>query len=229
MSDPDSPGASTGTVRLFPLPNLVLFPHSLQPLHIFEPRYRELMTDALASDREIAMALLRPGWEPHYEQSPAIHPVVCVGRIMQEERLPDGRWNLLLFGSRRGRVQEEIPSDRLYRLARVEWLADVPVKEPTRAAELHGRLSAALSSWVANQTASARQVRRLLESDLPLGVVCDVLSFAMPLEPAWKQELLEELRVEERVMRLLHFLGAIAPAGKDQPAGQRYPPDFSSN
>src|SRR5262245_52740264 len=92
-----------GTARLFPLPNLVLFPNVAQPLHIFEPRYRQLMADALADDRLITMALLRPGWEQDYHKSPPLYPVACVGRIAQEQRLPDGRFNLLLQGLCRAR------------------------------------------------------------------------------------------------------------------------------
>src|SRR3954468_6275909 len=76
--------------RLFPLPNLVLFPHVIQPLHVFEPRYRQLMQDALDSDRLMALALLKPGWEEDYHQRPPVHPVVCIGRIFKEERLEDG-------------------------------------------------------------------------------------------------------------------------------------------
>src|SRR5437588_601321 len=99
MSHGDSPlDDFTGTARLFPLPNLVLFPSVIQPLHIFEPRYRALMGDALADDRLMALALLRPGWEEDYHKAPTIYPVVCLGRIFQEERLADGRYNLLLHG-----------------------------------------------------------------------------------------------------------------------------------
>src|SRR4051812_12320348 len=97
---PDSffPDDFSGIVRLFPLPNLVLFPHVAQPLHIFEPRYCALMADALDDDRLIAMALLRPGWEDDYHKQPPIHDMVCLGRIQQEMRLEDGRYNFLLQG-----------------------------------------------------------------------------------------------------------------------------------
>src|SRR5204863_9636969 len=87
-----------GTARLFPLPNVVLFPHVVQPLHIFEPRYRQMTADALAGDQLIAPALLRPGWEGDYEGRPATYPVVCVGKIVSEQQLPDGRFNILLRG-----------------------------------------------------------------------------------------------------------------------------------
>src|SRR5436305_6346291 len=90
-----------GTARLFPLPNLVLFPAVIQPLHIFEPRYRQLMADALADDRLMALALLQPGWEDNYYESPPIFPVVCLAKIFQEEQLPDGRYNLLVQGMSR--------------------------------------------------------------------------------------------------------------------------------
>src|SRR6516165_6125069 len=96
--DDEALAGFTGEARLFPLPNLVLFPHVVQPLHIFEPRYRQLMDDALEDDNLITMATLQPGWESDYEKSPAVYPVVCIGRILKEESLPDGRYNLLLHG-----------------------------------------------------------------------------------------------------------------------------------
>src|SRR5947208_11484422 len=98
MSEANPLANFDGRVRLFPLPNLVLFPRVVQPLHVFEPRYRQLMADALDTDRLIAMALLRPGWEADYEKAPPLHPTVCLGRIQQEERLGDGRYNFLLQG-----------------------------------------------------------------------------------------------------------------------------------
>src|SRR5256885_9707642 len=98
-------GQFTGAARLFPLPNLVLFPQVVQPLHVFEQRYRQMTADALAGDRLIAMALLRPGWEADYDGRPAIHPVACLGRVVADQRLDDGRYNLLLRGLARVRVR----------------------------------------------------------------------------------------------------------------------------
>jgi len=85
----------SGTVRLFPLPNLVLFPHVMQPLHIFEPRYRSLLEDALRSDGLIAMATLAPGWEADYEGRPPLYPTACLGRIATHRQLDDGTYNVL--------------------------------------------------------------------------------------------------------------------------------------
>ena len=86
------------TIPIFPLPNAVLFPNVFLPLHIFEPRYREMVADALQGDRIIGMVLLRPGWEPDYDGRPAIYPIGCAGVITNAERLPDGRFNIVLRG-----------------------------------------------------------------------------------------------------------------------------------
>src|SRR3954470_3741977 len=87
-----------GTARLFPLPNLVLFPGMMQGLHIFEPRYRQMTADALADNRLLAPVLLQPGWEPHYEGHPAIHRIACLAKITAEQLLKDGRYNLHVRG-----------------------------------------------------------------------------------------------------------------------------------
>src|SRR6516162_5413416 len=104
----------SGTARLFPLPNLVFFPHALQPLHIFEPRYRQMVGDALASDKLFAIALLRSESEKASDSHPPVHQVACLGRILADQRLPDGRYNLLLRGLSRVRIIEEVPIDKLY-------------------------------------------------------------------------------------------------------------------
>ena len=93
-----------GVARLFPLPNLVLYPHVMQPLHIFEDRYREMVEDALAGDQLIAMALLEPGWESEYDSRPPVAPLACLGKIVAHHRLDDGRYNLLLLGVERVRI-----------------------------------------------------------------------------------------------------------------------------
>jgi Lon protease-like protein len=226
--DPASLSDFCGTARLFPLPNLVLFPQVVQPLHIFEPRYRELMADSLAGDRLMALALLRPGWEEDYEQGPPIHPVVCLGRVLQEERLPDGRYNLLLHGLSRARVQEELQTGKLYRSARVELLADVPLAPGPAEQALRKQLGQRVTGRFAGQAATLAQLNRLLQSPLPLGALCDIFGFALPLEVVVKQELLAEVRVEQRA-RLL--LSQLEPAEAPEPAARprQFPPEFSKN
>ena len=97
---------------LFPLPNVVLFPRAVLPLHIFEDRYKAMITDALRGNRLIAMALLKPGWEQNYYGRPEIHPVVCVGTLLTHEKLPDGKYNLLLQGHTRTGLSASILRSR---------------------------------------------------------------------------------------------------------------------
>src|SRR3954464_12844103 len=109
------------TIPLFPLPSVVLFPNVCLPLHIFEPRYREMVADALDGDRMIGMVLLRPGWERDYERRPPIFPIGGSGLLTHKEKLPEGRYNLVLRGIERFRIVEEDHS-RSYRRAAIEPL-----------------------------------------------------------------------------------------------------------
>src|SRR5262245_64020543 len=109
---------------LFPLPNVVLFPNVFLPLHIFEPRYKEMVSDAIAGDRMIGMVLLRPGWEHDYEGRPPIYPIGSSGVITHVERLADGRYNIVLRGLERFRVASEDHA-KSYRRGRVGALPEV--------------------------------------------------------------------------------------------------------
>jgi uncharacterized protein len=112
------------TIPIFPLPNVVLFPNVFLPLHIFETRYRQMVDAALSGDRIIGMVLLRPGWEGDYEGRPPIYPIGCAGVITHAERLADGRFNIVLRGMEKFRVESEDTAEP-YRVAHV-----VPVPEP---------------------------------------------------------------------------------------------------
>ena len=112
-------------IPIFPLPNVVFFPHTLLPLHVFEPRYRQMLADCLAGERRMAVVLLKPGWEEDYYGRPAVHSVAGAGEIIQSEMLPDGRSDIVLRGLGRVVIDEEVPSPTPYRLARAFWLDDV--------------------------------------------------------------------------------------------------------
>ena len=90
---------------IFPLPSVVLFPHVCLPLHIFEPRYREMVGDALRGDRLIGMVLLKAGWESDYEGRPPVYEMGCAGLVSHSERLDDGRYNIVLHGLEKFRVK----------------------------------------------------------------------------------------------------------------------------
>ncbi|HEX4608645.1 MAG TPA: LON peptidase substrate-binding domain-containing protein [Urbifossiella sp.] len=213
-----------GRVRLFPLPNLVLFPHVVQSLHVFEPRYRQLMADALASDGTFALALLEPSWEDDYDGRPAVEPVACLGRIGWHEKLADGRFNLRLRGLARVRLVEELATDRLYRTARAELIPDVAPADLARLKRLRKALAEAVAPHFAGDGPARRQVDDLFAGDLPLGHVCDILAYGMPLPLEFKQSLLAEPHVDLRAERMADALKASAAR-----AGRRFPPDFSPN
>src|SRR5438093_947427 len=136
---------------LFPLPNVVLFPNVFLPLHVFEPRYREMVADAIGSDRMIGMVLLRPGWQTDYEGRPAVYPVGCSGLMTHVERLADGCYNIVLRGLERFRLTDEDHS-RSYRMGIVEPLTEEPLDDTdrfvirTQRSKLESMLAAAAES-----------------------------------------------------------------------------------
>ena len=144
-------------VPLFPLPNVVLFPRVFLPLHIFEPRYREMVRDALAGDRIIGMVLLRDAGAAGDVHNPAVFPTGCAGLITHCERLPDGRYNIVLRGLYKFRVVEEDRS-RSYRRASVETLAEPDDADGLR--EARRRLERLLTGTGSNLKLPAGMGRR---------------------------------------------------------------------
>ncbi|HXD89593.1 MAG TPA: LON peptidase substrate-binding domain-containing protein [Candidatus Binataceae bacterium] len=108
-------------IALFPLPNFVFFPDVAAPLHIFEPRYREMIADVSIADGIIGMTMLKGDWERDYSGSPDLFAIGCAGRISTLARLADGRYNLMLEGLSEFRVVRET-HEHAYRTAEVEWL-----------------------------------------------------------------------------------------------------------
>jgi Lon protease-like protein len=188
-------------VPIFPLPDLTFFPHTMLPLHIFEARYRAMITDCLSRDQRLAVVGLRPGYEADYEGRPAVHGVMGVGRIVQWERLASGRYNLVLRGECRARIDRELPADTLYRM-----VAATPLEE--RGAE--GPAVATLAAQVKSRTArilaavgrSGADLQVTLEQLSDPGRLCDQIASTLVPSPVTRQALLEELDVERRLERL---------------------------
>ncbi|MDY3553801.1 LON peptidase substrate-binding domain-containing protein [Gemmata sp. JC717] len=213
----------SGTVRLFPLPGLVVFPHVVQALHIFEPRYRRMTADALAGDGLIAMATLSASADEPADR-PAIEPVVCVGRIVWHEKHPGGKYDLRLRGLSRARVVEELGSETPYRTARVELIRDTASTDLSRLTELRRALAAAVLPRFEDGSPAQRQLGELFDGDAPLGQVCDVLAFALPLPPELKLALLAEPLADRRATAIADAL-RVSAARAERP----FPPPFSAN
>lgn len=178
---------------LFPLPNLVFFPHTRLPLHVFEPRYRQMVSDALAGDHRFGIVLLRPGWEPDYFGTPPVYPFGTVGTIEKAVTLEDGRFNLVVRGDVRFRILEEV-SKAPYRTARV-------VAEPEVARD--AEKAYAQREWLADLS---RQYLQYLpdETHVPeievvdLDALTNALIMSLNLDVEEKQKLLELSDVAER-------------------------------
>jgi Lon protease-like protein len=187
---------------IFPLPNVVLFPNVFQPLHIFEPRYREMVSDALDTDRMIGMVLLRPGWEGHYDGKPPVYPIGCSGVITHTERLADGRFNIVLRGVERFRILQE-DHDRSYRRALVEPLAEHTLTPQDRDAVRHQRtkLESLLAPAVGSSESDPRTTAAMSDEDL-----INALAQYLGLEPLEKQALLEHQSLRWRAESLVELL-----------------------
>jgi hypothetical protein len=199
----------TLTVPIFPLPNVVFMPHTVLPLHIFEPRYKQMFADALAGDRRIAVVQLKPGWEKDYYGSPAVYRILGVGQIMGSERWPDGRYDVALEGLGRGRMVSESQHGD-YRVAEVEMLPDLV--KPEAAGEVAALRAQFLPAFerIAAQDESARMGFRPRSWENPEpGVVADVLA-AKFIQSAYDlQSILGEADVLRRLQLVRVHLRAV--------------------
>lgn len=230
--DNSSASLAAGPVRLFPLPNLVMFPHVVQPLHIFEPRYCDLLEDALAGDKLIAMVLLEPGWEQDYEGRPALAPVACLGKIMAHERLPTGRHNILLRGLRRAAIRRELPPATSFRQAEVDLLDDFyPASSAPRRAKVQRQLVELARQLLPDSDALHEQLDELLANQVSLGMLTDIFAFTLGFSASIKQRLLAEWNVERRATLLSDRLTALAERMQtaSPSAADDFPPRFSLN
>ncbi len=223
------PESFSGIARLFPLPNLVLFPHVLQPLHVREAEYKELLTEALAGDRLIAITHCDPTrcFEPF--PCPQSHLVGCLGGIVAHHRLPNGDWNLLLVGLSRMRLVAEIPSDTSFRKAQVELLDDCyRPEQATDRAMLARRLRGALLDVLCEQLDVEDQWDRILAGDVPLGVLTDIVSYVLHITTEQKLALLAEADVDRRARLLLEHLERFRSFELYR-GPEPFPPHFSNN
>ena len=219
--------ATEAPIPIFPLSNVVLFPGLSTPLHLFEPRYRQLAQDVLSGGRRIGMVVVRPEFAEEMSGDPPIFPIGCAGFVTQHHRLPDGRHNIVLQGEYRFRVIEEPPrpAERLYRTARIERLED-PYADTDR--ERVSRLRASIAQDVGVIVRKTQPERAdALRSGLFDGVddvtfvnlLCN--AFALPVED--KQALLEADAIGERYARLasvLSFQRAEIEAARDPGANR---------
>lgn len=189
------------TIPIFPLPNSVLFPNVFLPLHIFEPRYRAMVTDAMAGDRIIGMTLLQPGYESDYEGRPPVFTIGCAGVMTHTERLADGRFNIVLRGLEKFRILDE-DHTRAYRVAHVEGLPeDLEAAARDTLRKQRQRLEALLVAAIERAGSEPRFPPAIPDEDL-----VNALAQYLQLDPIERQALLERETILARCQGLIELL-----------------------
>ena len=197
-------------IPVFPLPSVVLFPRIVQPLHIFEPRYIEMLIEALDSHGLIALALLKPGYENNYFGSPEVHPVVSVGNIVAYQARDDGTYDIVLLGEKRARLEREIEG-RIYRRG---VLIELEERQPHSA---EGRKNLRLSMealldialrGMGKEHSGLAKLQKSFAEESSVGFLVDFLAYHFIKDMEFQQTLLEELDVAIRARHLLDALSA---------------------
>ena len=187
-------------IRIFPLSEVVLFPDTLLPLHIFEPRYRKMLADALDSDRLIGMVLIKdPDAEP-----PSVYPVGCAGTIVEHKPFADGRSLVVLKGVVKFRIRRELDVDEPYRMVEAQALYEGP-PPMDKVRGWRDELHDCVRDLVKAASGEEDTVDRLFEK-IDLLVMTNALSASLPLDVLEKQSLLECPTVEDREQRLAEIL-----------------------
>ena len=204
---PEEGGPKPLIVPIFPLPRIWLFPHVVLPLHVFEPRYRQMIEDSLDGPGRIVLGTVVDGHEDRLSGIPDFYPVAGLGEIVRHDKLDDGRFHILLVGLTRARV-EEVESDRLYRKVRAEVLTEAPVP-PDEEEELRDELVEAILARTDELTA--------LPPELPVGHLVDLLTLRLQLGVAQTYSLYSELDLKARAAHALreHARQPLPPPSED--------------
>jgi len=206
--------AALSSLPMFPLPNCVLLPGGLLPLHVFEPRYRELTHDCLATHQLMCIARLRPGYESAYYGQPPVYERCGVGRIICSEELPDGRFALLLRGVARVQIARELPTNRMYRTIEAQLLLDDSCDDLDIRDHHHQLISLCdrLAEVLDQGGAQLRDLARAFDTP---GACADAIAAALIMDTDARQELLEacdpKVRLERTVSHVSRLLCELAP------------------
>lgn len=201
-------------LSIFPLPNVTLFPGALLPLHVFEPRYREMLRDALARRRVLAIARLKPGFEQDYEGRPPVFDICGVGGVESWSERDDGRFDIALRGLARARIVSELPPLRAFRQVRAERLREPPV-DPALVAAWQMKLGSLWERMAPHLPEQVRDLKALTRGTDDVSAYADRLAAAMVADPEASQQLLAEADPAERLRlltsRVQELVDALSP------------------
>lgn len=223
----DVPLEALDRLAIFPLPNCVLLPGGLLPLHVFEPRYREMTRDCLSGSRVMAVARLRsaadgvviqsvPGVQSGDER-PAVYDHCGLGRIIASEELPDGRFHILLRGVARVHIAEELVAERAYRQVRAVLLDDQDSLRPDAVRAGYLQLVSLCDRLALCLDKGGDQLRELVRGQPSAAETADVITAALVTDPDARQTLLETLDPADRLAHAISHVGRLlcelAPCG----------------
>jgi uncharacterized protein len=208
VTEPLTP-AELAALSIFPLPNAVLFPGTLMPLHVFEPRYRAMIRDALADTKALAVARLRPGFERDYEGRPPVFEICGAGRIIEHLEHEDGRYHLVLRGVARVRILSELPPLQPYRVVRAETIDDVAV-DPRLSAALVTQIQALWQELGPRLPDALRDLADITRGADDAAAFSDRLAAVLAGDADVTQALLSEADPTERLRMIAERLRAVA-------------------
>jgi len=188
---------------IFPLPRTVLLPGALLPLHVFEPRYRELVEHCRNDWEIMGIATLKPGYEADYEGRPDVWPEVGIGRIVAYQALPDGRSNILLRYIGRGIIERELPDEHSFRQVQVRLQRDIPPADDSIYVEVRA-LVQAIGGLSESAGEEATRLVRLEGSEL-----VDTLARKLLQTPDEQRAYLAEDHIEVRARQIVGSLAEL--------------------
>lgn len=214
VSPPAIQNDQLGNLAIFPLPGVVLFPGALLPLHIFEPRYRQMTRDALQTGSPIAMTAPLPNPAQAETGYHPVLPIAGVGSIIHHEELPDGRFHILLVGQGRIFIREELEVATPYRQVRAEWLQDEQESEPDLVHKM-STVRQVVFGLHRSQPKLAAALAKFMQQEMPPSHVADSLANALFADPEDRQQLLEDTQISSRLDRVLQQLLTLFEASGD--------------
>ena len=203
-------------LAIFPLPDVVLFPGTVLPRHVFEPRYVEMTRDVVAGTRHLAIVRLRRGYQTDYHGRPPIYPIAGYGEVIACQELPGDRFAIAVRGTGRIRVDRELPAERSYREVVATLLPDHPVDEEAVAMG-RAQLVAVCERIAQGLGSEGDGLRELVRGEENTARLTLVLASALVRDPDDRQAMLETRTPATRVDRLLDHASQVLATIGDAP------------